>query len=69
MISTKTLSDIHTVELAPKPPVLRGSPLECSINDVEWEMCEEISPINSYIVFHTIPIGMANPLDWSLMYI
>ena len=28
-------------------------------------MCEEISPINSYIVFHTIPMGMANPLDWS----
>ena len=33
--------------------------------DVQWETCEDILPINSYITSHTVPMEMANPLDWS----
>ena len=65
MMSIQPLSGIHTVEHAHKPLVLQGSPLECSIDDVQWESCEDISPINSYIASHTVPIEMANPIDWS----
>ena len=37
----------------------------CSIDDVQWESCEDISPINLYITSHTVPMEIANPLDWS----
>ena len=47
-----------------KPLVLQGSPLECNIN-VQWESCKDISPINSYIASHTVPMEMVNPLDLS----
>ena len=35
--------------------------------DVQWETYEgeDILPINSYIASHTIPMEIANPLDWS----
>ena len=33
--------------------------------DIQWELCEDFSPINSYIVSHTVPMEMANPFDWS----
>ena len=66
MVPIRTLSGIHTTDLAHKSPlVLRGSPLEYSVDDVEWQSCEDILPIESYIVSHTIPMEMANPLDWS----
>ena len=39
--------------------------MEHSVDDIEWELCEDIPPINSYIVSHTIPMEVANPLDWS----
>ena len=45
--------------------VLRGSPLEYSVDDIEWELCDDISPINSYIIPHVVPMEMAKPLDWS----
>ena len=32
---------------------------------IEWESCEDISPINSYIASHVIPMEMANPINWS----
>ena len=32
---------------------------------VQWESCEDILPINSYITTHTVPMEMANPLDRS----
>ena len=59
------LNDIHTIEPGPKPLVPQGSSLECSIDDVQWESCEDISPINSYIASHIIPMEIAAPLDWS----
>ena len=65
MVPIQTLSDIHTTELAHKTLVLRGSSLEYNTDDIEWELCEDISPIESYVVSHTVPIEMANPLDWS----
>ena len=39
--------------------------MECSIDDVQWESCEDISPINFHIVSHTIPMEITTPLDWS----
>ena len=35
--------------------------------DVQWERCEgeDILPISSYIATHTVPMEMANPLNWS----
>ena len=48
-----------------KPLVLRGSPVEYNVDDIEWESCEDISPINLYIVTHAVPMEMAYPLDWS----
>ena len=65
MVPIQTLSDIHTIEPVLKPLVLQGSPLECSIDDVQWESCEDISPINLYIASHTVPMEIANLLDWS----
>ena len=50
--------------LTMEPLVLQGSPLECNI-DVQWETCEDIVPINLYVASHTVPMEMANPLDWS----
>ena len=38
--------------------------MECNV-DVQWEFCEDIVPINSYIVSHTVPMEIASPLDWS----
>ena len=46
------------------PLVLYGSPAECNI-DVQWETCDSISLINSNIADHTVPVELANPLDWS----
>ena len=63
VVPIQTLGNI-AFEPVLKPLVLRGSPLECSV-DVQWESFEDISPINSYIVSHTVPMEMANPLDWS----
>ena len=63
MVPIQTLSDIAFKPVL-KPLVLRGSPLECN-GDVQWESCEDISSINLYIISHTVPIEMANPLDWS----
>ena len=65
VVPIQTLSDIHTTELAHKPLVLQGSPLEYNIDDIEWEAYEDISPIESHVVSHTVPTEMANPLDWS----
>ena len=59
------LCDVHETELVHKPLVLLGSPLEYYVDNMEWESCEDISPINSNTVSHTVPIEMANPLDWS----
>ena len=39
--------------------------MEYNTDDIEWELCEDISPIESYVVPHTVPIEMANLLDWS----
>ena len=64
MVPIQTLCGIHTAELAHKPLVLQGSPLEYNV-DVQWETCENILPISSYITSHTVPMEMANPLDWS----
>ena len=58
----QTLGDNFTFE--PKPLVLQGSPVECNV-DVQWELCEDIVPINSYIATRTVPMEVANPLDWS----
>ena len=62
IVPIQTLADGLTFE--PKPLVLRGSPVECNI-DVQWESCEDGVPINSYIATHTVPMEVANPLDWS----
>ena len=69
VVLIQTLSDVHTTELAHKSLVLGGTPLEYNVHDIEWELCEDISPINLYIISHTIPMEVANPLDWSLMCI
>ena len=58
----QTLGDNFT--LKSKPLVPRGSPVECNI-DVQWESCEDIVPINSYIATHAVPMEIANLLDWS----
>ena len=51
IVPIQTYGDHHlTFEPEPKLLVLQGSPLECNI-DVQWESCEDISPINSYIAF------------------
>ena len=39
--------------------------MEYSVDDKDWESCEDILPIELYIVSHTIPMEMANPPDWS----
>ena len=65
VVPIQTLGDIHIIEPVPKPLVLRAIPLECSIDDVQWESCEDISPINLYITSHTVSMEIANPLDWS----
>ena len=33
--------------------------------DVQWETCEDILPINSYIASHTVPMEIVNSIDWS----
>ena len=38
--------------------------MECNV-DIQWESCEDIMPINLYITSHTVPMEIANPLDWS----
>ena len=48
----------------PMPLVLHGSPTECNI-DVQWETCDSITVINSYITDHTVPMELVNPLHWS----
>ena len=63
MMPIQTLGDNFTLES--KPMVLRGSPVECNV-DVQWESCEDIVPINSYITTHAVTMEIANPLDWSL---
>ena len=63
MVTIQTLSDI-TFKPVLKPLALRGSPLEYNV-DVQWELCEDISPINLYIISHTVPMKLANHLDWS----
>ena len=65
MAPIQSLNDVHSSDLAHKPLVLRGSPLEYSVNAIKWELSEELSPINSYITSHVIPVEMANPLNWS----
>ena len=64
VVPIQTLGNL-TFEPEPKPLALQGSPLEYNIDDVQWEPCEDILPINSYIASHTVPMEMANPLDWS----
>ena len=44
--------------------VLHGSPVECNI-DVQWETCDAIMAISTYISDHVIPIQDSEPLDWS----
>ena len=44
--------------------VLQGSPVECNI-DVQWETCDAILPINTYITDHAVPVEVTKPLDWS----
>ena len=58
----QTLDNDSTFE--PKPLVLHGSLVECNI-DVQWETCDDILPISTYITNHTIPIQVSEPLDWS----
>ena len=48
----------------PKPLVLHGSPVECN-TDVQWETCDDILPVSTYITNHSIPIQVGEPLDWS----
>ena len=62
IVPIQTLGANFTFE--PKTLVLRGSPVECNI-DVQWELCENIVSINTYIATLTVPIEVANPLDWS----
>ena len=64
VVPIQTLGNL-TFEPEPKPLVLQGSQLECNIDDVQWESCEDILPINSYIASHTVPMEIADPLDWS----
>ena len=33
--------------------------------DVQWETCADILSISSYIASNTVPMEVANPLDWS----
>ena len=65
-ISMVPIQTLGNLTFEPKPLVLQGSPLECNV-DVQWETCEgeDILPINSYITSHTVPMEIANPLDWS----
>ena len=49
----QTLGDAFTFDL--KPMVLHGVPVECNI-DVQWDTCDEVLPISTYIIDHTIPI-------------
>ena len=60
----KTLDSDFTPN--PKPLALHGSPVESNM-DVQWATCDSILP---YIANHTIPMELANPLDWSFdMYL
>ena len=59
IVPIQTFGDNFTFE--PTPLVLRGNPVECNI-DVQWESCEAIVPINSYIASHTVPMEIANPV-------
>ena len=63
IVPIQTLADGLTFK--PKPLVLGGRLVECNV-DVQWELCEDIMPINSYIATHTVPMEIASPLDWSL---
>ena len=58
----QTLGDDFTFE--PKPLVLHGSLVEFN-TDVQWETCDDILPISTYIAHHTITIQVGEPLDWS----
>ena len=64
VVPIQTLGNL-TFEPEPKPLVLQGCPLECNIDDVQWELCEDILPINLYIASHTVPMEMVNLLDSS----
>ena len=46
------------------PMVLHGSLVECNI-DVQWETCDAILPISTYIADYVIPTQVGEPLDWS----
>ena len=56
------LGDDFTFDL--KVMVLHGTWAECNI-DVQWETCDDVLPISTYITDHTIPIQVSEPLDWS----
>ena len=47
------------------PLIPHGSPVECN-TDVQWETCDAILPINSYIADHAIPIEVTKPLDHAI---
>ena len=49
----QNLDNDFTFEL--KPLVLHESPVECNI-DVQWETCDAVLPISTYITDHIIPI-------------
>ena len=38
--------------------------MECNI-EVQWESCGDVMPINLYTATHTVPMEIANPLNWS----
>ena len=46
------------------PMVLHGSPVDCNIS-LQWETCDAILPITTYIADHAVPIEVGKPLDWS----
>ena len=48
----------------PTPLVLHGSPVKCNIG-IQWETCDDILPISTYITDHTIPIQVSKPLNCS----
>ena len=43
--------------------------MEYSTEDIEWESCEDISPIESYITSDTVSLKVANHLNWSIDFI
>ena len=65
-ISMVPIQTLGNLTFEPKLLVLQGSPLECNV-DVQWKTCEgdDILPINSYTISHTVLMEIANFLDWS----